>query len=244
MNQKLMLLTLSLLLILPASQTPLFSRYFKPLPGLHVVRRLPVEMVAGSTYEWEVSFENPKSEEGLMNITLEITEKKTIIGFGEFHVEGTLEAYDNPPRRHHYLTLTFTETEGGFFQSLQTPIEERFNRITLKISSVPNLMPGAYTFTLNMWVAFTPKLSVTISPSSATLYVGQSQPFTSTVSDGAPPYSYQWYLNGTLVSGATSSTWTFKPTSAGSYSVYVKVTDSLGMVATSNIATVTVKKHK
>jgi hypothetical protein len=110
-------------------------------------------MVAGSAYEWEVSFVNPKSEEGLMNLTLEITEKKTIIGFEEFSIEGALEAYDNPPRQHHYSTLTFTETEGGIFQN-QTSIEERFTRITLRISSVPNLMPGTYTFTLTITLQY------------------------------------------------------------------------------------------
>ena len=154
MNRQLMLLTLGLILTIPVFQTPTFSRYFKPLQGLHIVKNLPLSMVAGSAYEWEVSFVNPKSEEGLMNITLEIIEEKTIIGLGEFHVEGTLEAYDNPPREHQYTTLALTEKSGGIFQSLQTPIEKRFNRITLRISSVPNLMPGTYTFTLTITVQY------------------------------------------------------------------------------------------
>jgi hypothetical protein len=80
--------------------------------------------------------------------------------------------------------------------------------------------------------------SVTISPTSVTMGIDQSQLFTSTVSAGTPPYSYQWYLNDTTVSGANSSNWTFAPTSAGSYTVYVKVTDSVGIQATSNVATV------
>jgi archaellum component FlaG (FlaF/FlaG flagellin family) len=86
-------------------------------------------------------------------------------------------------------------------------------------------------------------LSVTISPGSATLYVGQCQLFTSSVTGGASPYTYQWYLNGAPVCGATKPTWTFIPTSAGSYAVYVKVTDSVGMKATSNTATVTVNRR-
>ena len=145
------------MLVLPVFQTPIFSRYFQPLPGLYVVKKLPLNMVAGSIYEWEVSFVNPKSEKGLMNITLEITEKKTVIGFGEFHVEGTLEAYDNPPRQHQYTKLTFKETSGGIFQSLQTVIEKRFNCIRLRISSVPNLMPGTYTFTLTITLQYKAK---------------------------------------------------------------------------------------
>lgn len=111
-------------------------------------------MVAGSTYEWEVSFVNPKSESGLVNTTLEITEEKTNIGLSEFMVEGQLESYDNPPREHHNLTLTFAEKNGGGIFQNQTAIEKRFNHITLTIWSVPNLMPGTYTFTLTVIVTY------------------------------------------------------------------------------------------
>jgi hypothetical protein len=83
-------------------------------------------------------------------------------------------------------------------------------------------------------------LSVTVSPSSVSLDVSQSQLFTSTVSGGAGSFSYQWYLNETAVSGETSSTWTFTPCSSGFYSVYVNVTDSVGLTAKSNVAAVTV----
>jgi YVTN family beta-propeller protein len=79
-------------------------------------------------------------------------------------------------------------------------------------------------------------LSATVSPASATLGVGQSKAFNASVSGGASPYSYQWYLNGSLVSGATSSSWSFKPTSAGVYIIYVKTTDALNdVVQSSNV---------
>jgi len=89
-------------------------------------------------------------------------------------------------------------------------------------------------------VTVNPPPVVTISPPSAILDVGQSQSFTSNASDGTPPYSYQWYLNGNPVPGATNPTWTFTPSSAGSYTVYVKITDSVEFQVNSNTATVTV----
>jgi len=124
----------------------------KHIQGFHVVKRLAKSMVAGSTYTWEVSLVNPKSEDGYMNVTLEIVEEHGI-GFGEFMVEGILESYDNPPRKHYPSPLTFTEISDGKFQT-QTNIDYRFNNIKLKISSVPNLMPGTYTFTLTVTLQY------------------------------------------------------------------------------------------
>jgi hypothetical protein len=84
------------------------------------------------------------------------------------------------------------------------------------------------------------QLSVTISPASVTMDIGQSQNFTSTVSGGAYPYSYRWYLNDTAVSGATDSSWMFTASSAGSFTIYVNVTDGVGVRAKSNVASIVV----
>jgi hypothetical protein len=92
-------------------------------------------------------------------------------------------------------------------------------------------------------VTVNPLPTITIAPASTILDVGQSQLFTSTVSGGTSPYSYQWYLNGDLVSGATGTNWTFAPTSTGSYMVYVNVTDDVGAQAISDTANVTVRFH-
>jgi hypothetical protein len=75
---------------------------------------------------------------------------------------------------------------------------------------------------------------------AATVATNQSVMFSSTVSGGTPPHSFQWFLNGTAVSGATLSSWTFSPTTSGVYTVFLNVKDSLGANATSNNATVTV----
>jgi plastocyanin len=85
-----------------------------------------------------------------------------------------------------------------------------------------------------------PQLTVSISPTSKSLLVGQSVTFTSTVSGGYPPYSYQWYLNGNFVPEATLDTWTFSPKTSGIFYVYLKVTDSKGNTAQSETARVEV----
>jgi hypothetical protein len=84
-----------------------------------------------------------------------------------------------------------------------------------------------------------PPLQVSISPLSASILVGQSVTFASTVSGGYTPYNYQWYLNNALVSGATSNTWTFTPTTSGIYYVHLKVTDAKANTAQSDTARIT-----
>lgn len=57
-------------------------------------------------------------------------------------------------------------------------------------------------------------------------------------------YTYQWYVNGSAVSGATSSSYTKTGlTSAGTYSIYCKVTNKAGSV-NSRTATLTVQTSK
>src|SRR5271168_4192748 len=77
-------------------------------------------------------------------------------------------------------------------------------------------------------------------PGNQTVTVGQTATFAVNAS-GTGPLSYQWYVNGVPINGATSSTYTTPPTtSSQSGSVYtVTVSNSVGSV-TSNPATLTV----
>jgi YVTN family beta-propeller protein len=79
--------------------------------------------------------------------------------------------------------------------------------------------------------------SVSVSPETAALNVGQSQLFTASPNGGSGSYSsYQWYINGAAQSGETASTFSYSPTSAGTYSVTVTVTDSSGETSTQSTA--------
>jgi len=156
-HRNVILVSLVLLLALTVCQVSAWSRQKpKHIQGFHVVKRLSKSIVAGSTYEWEVSFVNPQSKLGWIDVALEISEEHGL-GFGEFMVEAVLESYDNPPRQHRISTLTLTESEGGIFQS-RSLVQERFNIVKLKICSVPNLMPGTYTFTLTVSLHYDQKL--------------------------------------------------------------------------------------
>jgi len=121
-------------------------------------------------------------------------------------------------------TWTFTPISSGSYTVYLNVTDSTSKRVKSNVATV----------TVN------PALSVTISPTSATLDVGQSKTFTSSVSGGTSPFSYQWYLNGAPVSGATSASWTFTPSSSGSYTIYLNVTDNVGLRAKSNTATATV----
>lgn len=77
-------------------------------------------------------------------------------------------------------------------------------------------------------------------PANASVTVNSSTTLKVTVSEDGYPnsYTYQWYKNGTAISGATGSTYTFTPTTVGTSTLYCKVTNAAGTV-TSRTATIT-----
>ena len=72
-------------------------------------------------------------------------------------------------------------------------------------------------------------MSINIAPDNQTICEGDVEVYTVTVSNGTPPYSYQWRRNGTLVS--TSSTYATGPPD-GAYTITLDVTDAAGCDAT------------
>jgi Zn-dependent metalloprotease len=86
-------------------------------------------------------------------------------------------------------------------------------------------------------------VSISTQPNNVTVAAGGTASFTVGATGGTSPYSYKWYRNGTLISGATSATYSFTAQAADNGAVFkAVVTDSSSPVktATSNNATLTV----
>ena len=101
---------------------------------------------------------------------------------------------------------------------------------------------GEHVTSSNALVQVNVSPNVTVSPASWTMDVGQSKTFAASASGGTGTLSYQWYLGGSAVVGATNTTWTFVASSTGSPSIYVRITDQASSPVTvqSNNLTVTV----
>jgi hypothetical protein len=93
--------------------------------------------------------------------------------------------------------------------------------------------------TFNVLISST---SFTVSISAPnTIILSSKLPLSATISGyGKQPFSYQWYIDNSPIPGATSSNYVFYPSVAGTYSIYVNVTDSSGKTVQSNILTIQV----
>src|SRR5665647_687386 len=81
--------------------------------------------------------------------------------------------------------------------------------------------------------------TVVLSPTSWIMDVGQSKLFSATASGGSgsfPSTGYHWYVGGVVQSGETASTFSYSPSSSGSFSITVSVTDSLGTTSAQSSA--------
>jgi outer membrane protein assembly factor BamB len=143
---------------------------------------------------------------------------------------------------HWYLNgkLNYTTSSTSITSSTWISSPAPSGSYTVYVNVTDSATVPVWAKSLNSSVGVNPSLAPpTISPSSATIYADQNQTFISSMSGGNSPYSYQWYVNGTLQTDTTSS-WNFTPPSPGFYNVYVNVTDNLGVRVKSNTATITV----
>jgi hypothetical protein len=99
---------------------------------------------------------------------------------------------------------------------------------------------GPHTATAHYQQSSVEPLIVSITPLSTMIHTGQSVTFSSTVTGGSLPYSYQWYINDHPFPNATAWNWTFTPSSSGVYFIYLRVTDTDNTTAQSQTARVDV----
>ncbi|WP_373925076.1 M4 family metallopeptidase [Duganella vulcania] len=86
-------------------------------------------------------------------------------------------------------------------------------------------------------------VSITTQPSNVTVAAGATASFSVGASGGTSPYTYKWYRNGAVISGATSATYSLTAQAADNGAVFnAVVSDSSSPVktATSGNATLTV----
>lgn len=98
--------------------------------------------------------------------------------------------------------------------------------------------------TLSVTQHYTPTLNGNYPADVTGLEIGSSATFKVEIASAGFPasYTYQWYLNGSAVSGATSASFTGSDLAKGSYTVYCEVTNAAGTVR-SRTATLTVTKQ-
>jgi Zn-dependent metalloprotease len=84
-------------------------------------------------------------------------------------------------------------------------------------------------------------LSISSQPASVSVAPGATASFAVTAAGGTAPYSYKWRKNGTVISGATSASYSFTAQAADNGAAYsVVITDAAAGTVTSGNATLTV----
>lgn len=140
-------------------------------------------------------------------------------------------------------TATFTPTILGTSPLTYTWTDQNNNVVstnaTLVISNAQSASQGSYTLNVNnayghasgsVYLSVNigpPQLVQDLSPATQTveLYSGLDSISYSIVVSGTEPFAYQWYLNGSKITGATNSTYAFTAL-PGTNSYYVTVTNS------------------
>ncbi len=108
---------------------------------------------------------------------------------------------------------TFTKTGGGYAQNYLNFSSSHIGGVDNLVIARLNAVPAAPTFTT--------------SPLAQTIWRGDALTLTSSAT-GFPAATYQWYLNGVLISGATSSTYTLADASNAGGTYTVTATNSQG----------------
>jgi YVTN family beta-propeller protein len=171
----------------------------------------------------------------------------TNTAYGGWRIYGGAQIAYNPINGYLYITGSgvYVYNPANIQQITYIPQSDIWTSEGVAVDSSGTVYVTGHDGSVNYFVAVIELASsptVSISPSSWTIDVGQSKTFAATASGGSGTYtSYQWYVGGAAQSGQTSSTFTYTASSAGAPSITVTVTDSLGATSAQSTApTVTV----
>jgi hypothetical protein len=99
--------------------------------------------------------------------------------------------------------------------------------LKVKVAVTDSSSPAQTVITPEATLTVVPVLVVS-TPVAQTVNAGTTATFSVSASGGKTPYSYQWYRNGSPISGATSSTYSFVTANADNGALFkVVVTDAL-----------------
>jgi len=187
---------------------------------------------------------NPLHKETKASPLLEVTDKTSStvslkwINYNWYSTQAPFQKY-----------VISMSTNGGQWSTLTTLTDPY-----LTTYAVTGLSPGTYSFQISDYVGaagqllgvsqsnvatakLVEPLSVNIpTPFNTTIISGQQLQLDAYTTGGTGAYYYQWYLDGTQITGG-ASTYTYSPTDADmgtSHRIYAQVSDGDGTTATSN----------
>jgi hypothetical protein len=213
--------------------------------GLHISLFLPLTIAGNSGWSIDLFCQHGGVGNNVTSSSPFIVGDLTIlfayVTYNQVPVQSILVAFQlNNPQDSLVLVTTAQTNASGIAATNFTITENVYPVFPSVWKAIATASPAQQTVSDTMLFSVIERLTVAISPTSVSIAIGNSVYFISTVNGGIAPYYYQWYLNGTAVSGATNPTWMFTPASIGVYYIYLNVTDSIGAKAKSNVALVTV----
>lgn len=146
-----------------------------PIEDFEVVEDFPSQIIAGSTYEAHYRFNCTES----IPVTMYFAVGGPEIGIGEWFVSATVNGVE-------ISVLENDEDAGNFILSYKAVFA---NDVIIQISSLPNVLPAAYTFTLELW--------------SETVWVAPPPPPLATLTVDTTPVNGEVFVDG--VSWGTAS---------------------------------------
>jgi len=244
MNRKTSTFTLMLLAVAIVLIPSVYAEY--PIENMKVVQDLPDTMIAGNSYEMIITFDNVAKES--VPLTIHIMATGVDLNKDEVFIDKA-ELNGDP--------LECDEVEAGFFTTDGVVGSSSHNRLNVNISTAINLMPGDYTFKIDLLgeemtepeppKPSPPRPSINILPiadagPNQTVDVGQFVEFSGANSTDPDGYLTSWtwdFGDGTEASGVNVS---HRYLMGGNYTVTLTVMD-VRTGEDTDTCKITVKEH-